>query len=144
MKYQNTQHYSECQLVTLLNVVRYFGMEDNVPELDTKEYEKMCIKYHCICGSCLNMEEAYDEYNLKRETGTWEFNWISRNVPIELSVSTKRQGNHSILVIKCKDDKFLVTNYIKGRVQWLQFSQLEKMKINNNHFLPKAIKLNLK
>ena len=143
MKYQNIQHYSECQLVTLFNVLRYFGY-NKVPELGTKEYEKMCLKYHCISGSCLNMVEAYDEYRLKKETGTWNFNWISENIPIELSVSTKKQGIHSILLIKCKDDKFLVTNYAKRKVQWLRFSQLENMKIKNIHFLPKAIKLDLK
>ena len=79
MKYQNTQRYSECQLVTLFNVVKYFNI-GTVPELGTEEYEMMCVKYHCVSGSCLNMVEAYIEYGLKRKTGKWDFDWISKNI----------------------------------------------------------------
>ena len=124
MKYQNNQLWSECQMISLFNAMRYHNLP-SVPEMGTKEYEKICTDYCCINGACLKMSTAYKKFGLKRIKGPIKFHWIRKNLPVELGVFC-HQGYHSILIVGTKKNKLLLANYAKNRLSWMEWKNLIK------------------
>jgi len=124
IKYQNNQLWTECQMVSLLNAMRYHSLPD-VPEMGSKEYKKLCEEHSCVNGCCLNMSEAYPKLGLDFIENKPNLNWIKRNLPVELCVSCHR-GYHSILVVGFKKNKLLLANYAKDRLYWMEWKKLKQ------------------
>lgn len=140
MEYQNTQLYMECQLVAIWNAARWHGMENKVPKIGTKEYDRLAEKYHCINGSCLGAKKELKRFGLEMVEGKWNFNWIKDNLPVMLSVYPPDERPHAILAVECKWGGFEVVNMGGGVSQWYSYDKLASMQVNNIHFLPQAIR----
>lgn len=140
-KYQNKQKYSECQLVSIWNAARYYGMEDKVPKLGTIEYEQACEDFHCKNGSCLRPGKELNRLGLKMIKGKWDYSWIANNLPVELSISPPNRRVHSILVVGALFNTLEIANFGEGEgKQSRDYKVLEKMQIHNPFFSPMAIK----
>ena len=141
MNYQNTQLYTECQLIAIWNAARFYGMEDLIPKLGTPEYEQACEKFHCKNGSCLGVIKEINRLKLKKVNGKWNLNWIEKNLPVELSVFQTREGGaHSILAVDVIGNRVQVANHTDGRTIWLDYLTLFDQRINNPYFQPNSIK----
>ena len=122
MKYQNNQLWSECQLVSIWNARRFWGLD--APRMGTKEYEKICKQFHCISGACLGLRKDPESFGIKRINGGRNLRWIKKNLPVEIGIYCHR-GYHSVLIVDYKGDKLLLTNYARGRTHWIEWIKLK-------------------
>lgn len=141
MEYQNAQLYLECQLISIWNAARFYNKEELVPKMGTPEYEQACEDFHCKNGSCLGVIKELNRLGLKMIGGKWDLKWISKNLPVELSIfKTKEGGAHSILVVNVIGNRMQVTNYVDERTVWVNYITLFDKQIHNQFFLPNAIR----
>ena len=130
IKYQNRQLYCECQLVSLWNAKRFL---ENIPEMGSKQYKKICEESYCVAGSCLNKNKEIERLNLKAIKGKMTLEWIKNHLPVQFSVFCHR-GYHCVLAIAVKKEKILLTNYTKGKLHWMSWKKLKE--IHNRHLRP--------
>ena len=119
--FQNTQLYSECQLIAIWNAARFYGMEKKVPKIGTVEYDKICEKFACKTGSCIGVEKELNRLGLKYIQGKWDFRWIKNNLPVKLTIFRPKQGLHSILAIQEEINGFYLANMGDGKLQWCSY-----------------------
>ncbi len=62
MKLLDTQKYSECQLVALINAATYLG--EPAVDPDSEEYERLVDLVRARCGSAINTSHAVDYLRL--------------------------------------------------------------------------------
>lgn len=142
VRYQNSQRYMECRLVSLWNAARYFGIE--APEPGSKQYEDACEKACCVIGACIDISEEEERLGLRRVRGKRRLHWIRRNLPVELGIRHPRRGFHSVLIIKVKRGRVLLTNYAESRVFWLKWDTVNRMipqRPNNKVFRYERVKV---
>ncbi len=105
IKYQNTQLYSECQLVSALNASYKLGKP--IIKIDSKEYEKLvdmtCGRY----GSCLGIDIAHrylkiKPFDIKPDWDNVLKSLLYLEYPVQLSIWTLRTGYHSVCVVDYK------------------------------------------
>lgn len=137
VRYQNTQKWCECQLVSIWNACRYWGI-NSFPKIGTKEYRAECKKFHAINGSALTVAGAFKRYGIKRLSGKYDLKWVRRHLPVEFSIFYKH-GYHSVLCVAVNKNKVLLANYADGRTCWLNWDKLLSMcnrKVKPDQFLP--------
>ena len=117
MRYQNNQLWSECQLVSIWNACRYWGM-DNYLIMGTKRYKLACRDAKAIGGSVIGLSSQLRKYNIVRVFGSLNFMWARNHLPIELGVHCHR-GYHSVLVVDTCGHEALLANYARDRTYWL-------------------------
>jgi len=129
-RYIHKQKYSECQLVSALNALIFFGKE--VCNIGSKEYEELvdlvCARY----GSAIRIKKAYRELGLRYRSGSFGLKWIENNLPVAIDVWCKKLGWHQILIIKVEGNMCYTTNF-KEKGNKLMFDELEKI---HNHIHP--------
>ena len=130
IRYQNRQRWSECQLVSIWNAMRYWGIDPKIPGIDTDEYRSICAKYHAINGAALRISGERRRLGLSRVQGKKTFAWLRSHLPAELGVFC-HQGYHSTLAIGVRRNKVLLTNYARGRTFWISW-RLLKTKLRDN------------
>lgn len=136
MKYQNTQFFCECQLVALWNAYRFHGKEP--PKLKSWEYALICIDSGGIYGSCTKARREARRLGLRYVLGRWSMDWVKKNLPVRFGLFTKHRGYHDVLCIKVCKKKLLLANYARGRLYWLSWRNVKKMKDRNK---PESIQL---
>lgn len=137
MKYQNIQFWSECQLVTLWNACRFYGKK--FPEPKSWQYAQICIASGGIYGSCTSITKEIRRLRLKFVKGRWSLLWVKKNLPVRFVLFTKHRGYHDVLCVGVRKDKLLLANYTRGRLYWLPWSNVKRMK--NRHKVPDSIQL---
>ena len=127
MKYQNNQLYSECQLVSIWNAARFLETtsEINIPQMGSDKYLQILDSCRCIYGGCIVSDYERERVGLKRIKGKMDLNFIINNLPYEFTLHCHR-GYHSVLGIKVKDNKILLTNYAIGRLYWLNWETVKE------------------
>ena len=123
--YQNTQLYSECQLIALWNAARFHDVP--VPEIGSEQYNKICEDSCCIIGACIDIRPELKRLKLKSVPGENKLNWIKKNIPVALPVIHKRRGFHAVLVVKANRNKLCLANYADGRLCWPLWNNIKKM-----------------
>lgn len=141
VKYWNNQKHSECQLVTICNAAIYHGIKPI--ERYGSQYITYCKQMGMIHGEEVEgrdfMEDLIAEkLKIMRMEGFYSFNWIKENLPVEFtlySMFAPFWGNHSVLAVGANKEKkkILITNYAKGRLHWMKFDKLIKIKNGNKH-----------
>ena len=126
MKYQNIQVWSECQLVALWNAYRFHGKEP--PKLKSWKYALICIDTGGIYGACIHANREARRLGLKSISGSWSLDWVKKNLPVEFSLFTKHRGYHDVLCVDVRRDKLLLANYARGKLYWLSWKNVKKMK----------------
>lgn len=137
LKYQNTQFWSECQLVALWNAYRFHGKEP--PKLKSWEYALRSIGAGGVYGSCIHANKELRRLRLRRIQGSWSLRWVRKNLPVSFSLFTKHRGYHEVLCVGVHKDKLLLANYTWGRLYWLHWKNVKKMK--NQAKKPDSIQL---
>ena len=129
-RYIHKQKYSECQLVSALNALIFFGKE--ICNIGSKEYEELvdivCARY----GSALRIKRAYKRLGLRYRKGLLGLKWIENNLPVAIDVWYKKLGWHQILIIKVKKNMCYTANF-KERKNKIMFDELKEM---HNHIHP--------
>ena len=131
--YQNNQQWSECNLVSIWNAARFFGMSDNIPVMGTPEYQASCVIAGSIYGAAINVDAELRQQKLSTSQGLFCLSWLSSNLPVTFAVFCRR-GHHSVLAVAVKDGQIMLANYAKGRTQWVSWSKLLEM--SNVQVLP--------
>lgn len=121
IKYQNTQLWCECQLVSIWNACRYWGL--NYPVMGTKEYRASCAEARAIKGAAVNATKQFRKFGITRSCGYYVLSWVRYNLPVEFSVFCHR-GYHSVLAVAADDDRVLLANYAYGITYWLNWDRL--------------------
>lgn len=129
-KYWNNQRYSECKLVSLYNAAIFHNLP--TPIRYGEEYIQDCEKAYAITGPALTTgtERVIAKLNLKPIPIQCTLDEIRKNLPVEFSVFCHR-GYHSILAVKVKGNRVLLTNYARGRTHWMPYNKLKR--IHNKH-----------
>ena len=140
MKYQNIQFWSECQLVALWNAYRFHGKKP--PELESWQYAQICIDSGGVYGGCISAVKELRRLKLKCVKGRWSLSWVKKNLPVRFVLFTKHRGYHDVLCVGVCKDKLLLANYARGRLYWLPWSNVKKMK--NRRVSPDSIQLRLR
>jgi len=111
--YIKTVKYPCCQLVTLFNVCRFFGMKH--PALYTPEFEELVDLVGCRHGSALFIEKAAVRLGLVIKEGELSYQWIKNHLPVSLAVHDPKYGFHNILIVKAYRYRLQVCSFSPGR-----------------------------
>jgi hypothetical protein len=114
-KYLNKQLYSECQLVTALNVFYY--LTGKVIKQDSKEYEDLVDLVGARHGSAVHAGKIHEKLGLivlKKAAWLWDL-WGDKKLmlPIGATIWHKQTGFHSVAIVdQClKTDCIRVANF---------------------------------
>lgn len=102
----------------------YYGVP--VPVRYGTEYIDDCEVARCIYGGCIIKDHVVEKLGLVCTNGNLTKDWIINNLPIGFSLHCHR-GYHSVLAIAHKEDKLLLTNYAKDRLQWISIDSVINM-----------------
>lgn len=131
IRYQNTQLWNECQLVSIWNACRYWGLD--CPVIGTKEYRLSCVEACAINGGATRVARQFRKCGIVRVYGRYNLIWVRRNLPVEFGVFCGR-GYHSVLAVDVRGDKVLLANYARGITYWLSWGKL--LDISDKDCLP--------
>ena len=133
MKVQDSQLYSECQLVTILNASYYLG-ESFIPN-KTEEYERLVDLVGARHGAALMIDKAQDYLKLKHITVEPTLENIKallhNKMPVGIGVWTKNSGLHNVLILDIKEagTEMMVANlypYTDSNM-WITWKKLKPM-----------------
>lgn len=142
------QKYSECQLVTVINASYFLG--EPAIDIYSHEYERLVCLVGARHGSAISIDKAYDYLRLDSDfvESTYENLRKALNenkLPVEISVNTTTQGNHSVLAIQHKEiDK---THYYRilnlgdpytDEGHWIEEEKLEAIVTRTENLKPCA------
>ena len=103
--YINSQKYSECQLVTVINAAIHLGEEPVSPE--SEEYERLVDIGGARYGCAIRAEYVMDYLRVEaiNTDPCWENlkRLLKKGYPVEYGISHPGVGFHSVLVIACVD-----------------------------------------
>jgi len=135
-KFQNTQKYCECQLVSLWNAVIFHNQE--IPTLGTKFYRQVVLRTNGMHGACFwtDMRKEFKRMGIHPVRGKYDLKWVRRNLPVEFSVFLPERGYHSTLAIGAYKNKLLFANWAEGRLHWAPWSRV--LEVSNKEELPYA------
>jgi len=127
VKYQNIQEFCECQLVSVWNACRFWGIdEQKIPHQFTKKYKAACDSANAVHGGVIGIDKQLKKYGVKMVGGELTLKWVREHLPVELSVFCHR-GYHSVLVVKVDRCDMILTNYAWGRLYRMRWSHLAKI-----------------
>lgn len=129
--YQNKQLYCECQLVSIWNAARFWGLDRLVPKMGTKKYRTICKNACAMSGACIDTDFEMVRLELKWFKIEWRLETIALFLPCEMSVFCER-GYHSVLAVAYKrgatgkpwTNKLLMLNWKKYEQAWLGWGQV--------------------
>ena len=119
MKYRK-QKYSSCQLISAINARIYLGLSDITN--DFFEYLVNLVK--CRYGGAINIEKSYPLLGLSSIDGKYNYEWIKKNLPIDIAYHDKKRGFHSALIVEVKNKVLKLINAYK---EDFTFQELKKL-----------------
>ncbi len=138
-KYQNSQLYQECQLVTLWNAARFHGITD-LPVPGTELYYQICYDSGGTNGGCISIRDEIQRLEMRCIEGPINLQWVRRNLPVSFSLlcwegqpdsNMISNGYHSVLAVAVKGNRVTLANYARGRLHHMEWRALKKMQ--NKH-----------
>lgn len=125
-QYIESQKYSECQLVSVLNARMCLTGEYLSP--DSKLYEDLVDVTGARYGAAISICYALSLFNMGLKGGPATYRWIEKNLPVEVSVSHEKVGLHCVCIVGAKNHKVRVTNAqsIFGKRKWIEWKELQK------------------
>jgi len=90
------QKYFACQLIAAINARIFLGGEDVSDEVFEELVDLTCGRV----GACINVEKAYPILGIEYTDGPVDIEWITNNVPVQLTVLDPKNGRHAILITK--------------------------------------------
>ena len=135
IRYQNNQLWYECQLVSIWNACRYWGLD--YPIMGTREYKLACAEACAISGAAIGVASQFRKYGIVRIYGGYNFIWVKCNLPVEFGVFC-HHGCHSVLAVAVRSKKVLLANYARDRTYWMDWDRL--CKISNKRWKPVQFK----
>ena len=143
VRYQNSQLYSECQLVSVLNASYMLG--GSFITKGSNEYERL-VDFTCgRNGSCIQIEKVYRYLKLEHVDIKPEWDNIKLMVdygfPVSISVNTPITGNHSVCIVGARHCnggyvfKVPNINWYTNRM-WIHEEELKKIHICRSNLLP--------
>jgi len=141
IKYQNTQQFCECQLVSIWNACRFWGSdwfvwgvdEQEIPRQFTKKYYAACDDANAVHGGVIGIDKQIKKYGIKAVRGKFTLKWFKSHLPIEVSVFCHR-GYHSVLAVRVDHGDVILANYAFGRLHRMKWKRL--LKIANKECAP--------
>lgn len=147
-KYHNRQKYSECQLVTALNI--YYYLTGKSIKQESKRYENLVDLCGARHGSAVHIEKVWKRLKIEPKqtfSGTFEFSDEKIPLPLEASAWHKQHGFHSVAIVdfepKTKCIRVLNLRHETSVGGWLFFEDLYKFLINNPDLEEPRYKLRL-
>ncbi len=141
VKYLNGQKYSECQLVTAINIKQALT-GGTIINQDSSEYEKLVDLVMARNGSAISIVEAWEKLNIKPDKEYDSiYSWIDDDypVPVEATIWHCKYGFHSVCIVdyEPKSNAIRVPNfkYETTRDNWMFCENLHyfiKKMPNNN------------
>jgi len=134
---QNSQKYSECQLVTALNATYCLGEQPIKP--DSSEYERLVDFVSARDGSAIRIEKSYSYLKLRFLDIKPDFEHIqgalSQGMPVSFGVWTEKHGFHSVLITEIQHDnkkggyQLRVPNLqpYTDKEMWIHWKDLKKL-----------------
>lgn len=92
------------------------------------EYAFICIDAGCIYGACIRAHKEAHRLGLICVEGRWSLRWVKKNLPVRFLLFTNHRGWHDVLCIDVRKDKLLLANYAWGRLYWLSWKNVKRMK----------------
>ena len=136
IRYQKSQLYFECQLVSALNASYMLG-ESFIPK-GSKEYERL-VDFTCgRNGSCIGINKIYPYLRLEHVDIKPEWDniklMVDNGFPVAMSVNTPKTGNHSVCVVDVRLSKggyiYKVPNISwYTNAMWIHEKELQEMQI---------------
>jgi len=133
MAYQERQLYAECQLVTVINAAKYYGI--TTPEIGDPEYEELVDLVGAKHGSAICIAKSHHllgvvAVDIHPSSLKKLRNILSGGHPVGIDVWGKRTGFHSVLAADYKFGFYRLTNASKivknGWVSGLRLRQMIK------------------
>lgn len=133
--YQNTQLFCECQIVSLWNAARFWGLGSLVPKMGTRRYKDICRRANAIYGGVINIDFEAERLGLAYFPIEWDkltpmLPGVSTQLPCVMNVFCER-GYHSVLAVahrigepsKPWTSKFLMLNW-RRRKAWIPWGEI--------------------
>ena len=126
MRYLESQKYSECQLVAVLNACTYLtgGSFDQ----ETKEYERLVDLVKARNGAAIGIGKAIAKLDMESQEGKRDLRWIRKNLPVGIDIWHIRYGIHAVCIVGVRGDLVRVTNL--GRVfrrKWIPWRKFKRI-----------------
>lgn len=141
-KYHNRQKYSECQLVTALNI--YYHLTGKWVKQESKRYENLVDLCGARHGSAVHIEKVWKRLKIepKRifkeyELSEWQEERNSKKIPLPLEANTwhKLHGFHSVAIVdhepRTECIRVLNLRHETSLAGWLFLEDLYKFLIDN-------------
>ena len=141
IRYQDSQLYSECQLISVLNAAYFLGEKT----VNKEEYDRLIDMVGARYGSAISIERSYkylrvEFIDIKPDIDMMR-NAIGQGYPIGFGVWTQKHGLHSVTAIEVEHDNS--RGYYKFRVPNLKPYTDKNMWIHQND-LKELIKVGTK
>lgn len=142
-KYHNRQKYSECQLVTALNI--YYYLTGKWTNQESKRYENLIDLCGARHGSAVQIEKVWKRLKIEPKQffrHTYELlEWqeeksnVGFPLPLEVSIWHKRSGFHSAAIVdyemRTECVRILNFRHETSTTGWLFLEDLYKFLVNN-------------
>ena len=127
------QKYSSCQLISAINARIFLGLSD----ITDKLFEKLVDLTLCRHGGAINIKKSYPILGIKYEPGDYDYQWISKNLPVEIGYYDKKLGFHSSLIVSAKKKIFTL---IDSPIRRISFAELRKRLPERHNWVIKGFK----
>jgi hypothetical protein len=126
MKYQNTQFHNECQMVAVMNALRFWNMPYFKPKSRMYRLWARILGGKTEIGCNMKLIKKFvrlaglkgiHRRGLKRS-------WMKQHLPIAVSLEIPGRGFHDVLIVDMKRKGCLVANYAHGRLHWLPWRKI--------------------
>lgn len=135
--YIDNQLWSECQLVTLNNIHRYFNGQF-IAEQGSPLYEALAEKYCCKNGACLRLPKLWDALGYVFPDYSSDKIIDPDTIPLTCAVKHKKHGVHGVAVVGYKKEAgieyLLVPNFSsETKHSWIEKAQFESFLFPMRH-----------
>ena len=135
-EYHQKNKYSECQLITALNI--YYYLTGKYIDQESDEYEELVDLCLARYGSAISIKKVWDKLGIKvKESYLNSLDWSNKKqppLPMEINIWHKSYGFHSVAAIdyEPKTDAFKIANFkwATSLDGWIFYEDL-------NHFIIK-------
>lgn len=128
--YLNSQKYSECQLVTIINAAIFLGESPIDP--DSEEYERLVDVVKARIGAAITIDKAIEYLRLNYDYIPKNLRYLKKYLrngyPVEIGVQHHKTGFHSCLVVDERNNYLKVANFrhVTSKHGWIHWNTLKK------------------